>query len=364
MAVKNISDVTVNLSLSSLPNTGEAKIAILTSGKDADVHAKTYSNVDEVSDDFDASSNTYKMIQAAFNTDNFAGRVEVISAPNADVTSSNVDVKSTNGGADVSTPSINRYVYALMQHIEDGFNYVTTDQLSEKDLEAVSDYLYDNQACALIMQFGSITAMSTFADYSSKNQPRTTDKLNPCMGIVETGNHQVAVQLIARASQYNFDIGGIDLMKIGGLSEFVPDDDLGLEDIKAIQAKSGNAVVDKAGMHMMLNGYSFGANYLDNFVNTKIAKDEIQNSLQRALNDMKTRTYTQATIDFLYTVAKSALDRLADRNIIEDGATIDKIDMSKISNDDVEARLYKGFNIHAQISGSVEKLSLPVNLAE
>lgn len=369
MAVKNISDVSVHLSITSLPNTGEAKIGIIArnaiNGNMSCV--KTYSSPDEVDNDRFSDNSLKDQIKAAFDTDGFKGKVVVMATGGAPVNSATVNVEPTATGANISNDMIDGFVYLLMQHKSDGFNYVVVSPElfeSNSNLNAIADYAYQTQAFALIGQSSDMHALLNFADYSSANHKRTSNKLNPCYPIFENEGRYPAIQVACYASQYNFDFGGIDLMKIGGLSEFKPDDSLTMEDIKTLQAAKCSAVVDKAGMNMMLSGNSLGDNYLDNFVNTKLAKEEIQNSLQRALNGMKTRNYSQETIDYLYTVAKSALDRLVDQNIIENGATIDKIDMSSVSNDDIEARVYKGFNIHAQISGSVEKLSLPINLME
>lgn len=367
MAVKNVSDVTINLSITSLPNTGSAKIAILTSGSDSNAHAYTFSTINGVENTFDENSNVYNLVDKAFKTSGFQGLVEVIVAPSADVsTGTTATAQPGANGATVTASSntVNRFVFALKQHIDDGFSYITDDNLGESDLEAVSDYLYQTQSAAFVTQFPSISKFQTFQAYSSKNQPRTTDKLNGVAAFIVTGPYKPVVQLIAKAAQINLDSGGIDIMKIGNLSEFVPDDGLTREDLAQIKSLRGNAIVDKADMAMPLTGYAIGDNYLDNFVNTKIAKDYFQYKLQRALNDMKTRSYDQTTINFLYSIAKQAGDDLVTRNILAAAPEIDKTDFANVTSDAVEGRYYNGFNISGQISGSVESMSFPINFAE
>ncbi|WP_203621937.1 hypothetical protein [Apilactobacillus nanyangensis] len=367
MAVKNVSDVTINLNITSLPTTGTAKIAILTSGSDSNAHAYTFNAINGVENNFDENSNVYNLVDKAFKTDGFNGQVEVIVAPSADVsTGTTATAQPGANGATVTAASntVNRFVFALKQHIDDGFNYVTDDNLGESDLEAVSDYLYKTQSAAFLTQVSSVSQYQTFEAYVAKNQPKTENKLSGAAAFTVTGPYKPVVQLIAKAAQINLDSGGIDIMKIGNLSEFVPDDGLTREDLAQLKSLRGNAIVDKADMAMPLTGYAIGDNYLDEFVNTKIAKDYFQYKLQRALNDMKTRSYDQTTINFLYSIAKQAGDDLVARNILAAAPVIDKTDFANVTSDAVENRYYNGFNISGQISGSVESMTFPINFAE
>lgn len=369
MAVKSLSDVTINLSITALPNSGTAKIAVLTGGTDSNAHSYTFNSIAGVEDTFDENSSVYNLIQKAFETDGFNGQVEAIVAPSSDVsTGSSTTTTSTSvttgSTATSSSSTVNRFVYALKQYINDGFNYVVDDGLKESDLEAVSDYLYSKQAAALITQVSSVSALQTLSAYSSKNQPKTGDKLNGVYAIVETSSRKPAVQVAARLAQYNFDIGGVDAAKVGQLSEFQADDDLTAEDYKAIDKANGSAVANLADMQMMYRGHSLGDNFLDEYVNTKIVKDTFQYNLQRALNDVKTRAYNQATIDFLYTIAVNTGNDLYNRNFLASVPAIDKLDFSQVANQDITARDYHGFNVHATISNSVETMAVRINLAE
>lgn len=368
MAVKYTSDVKINLTMSSLPTSGTTMIGILTSGNDSQAHKLVFSSVDDAQDKLDETSYLYDMVKKAFEVRDFNGQVEVMQAPSADVADkTTADAQPTANGANVSTQSntTNRFVYTLMQFIDDGFNYVCADNsLSGSDIQAVSDYLYDNQSGAFIVQASTIDDLKQLSDYLTKNDPRTNDKLSNVYVIVETSDRKPAVQLCAEASQLNATIGGIDLAKIGNLSDFIPDDDLTREDLRQIKELRGSAVVDKADDMMMMDGFAIGGNYLDNFINTKIAKDRFQYRLQRALNDQKTRSYDQATIDFLYSIAKAAGTELFNDNILAEEPVIQKADMAQIENNDIENRVYKGLNIVGQISGSVEQVVIPVNFAE
>lgn len=374
MAVKSLSDVTINLSITALPNSGTAKIAVLTSGTDSNAHSYTFSSIAGVENTFDENSNVYSLVQKAFETDGYNGQVEVIVAPSSDVstgsstttTSTSVTTGSSATSASTSSSSstVNRFVYALKQYVNDGFNYVVDDNLKESDLEAVTDYLYSKQAAAVITQVNSVSALQTLSAYSSKNQPKTGDKLNGVYAIVETSSRKPAVQVAARLAQYNFDIGGVDAKKVGELSEFQADDDLTAEDLKAIDAARGSAVANLADMQMMYRGYSLGENFLDEYINTKIVKDTFQYNLQRALNDIKTRAYNQDTINFLYTVAVNTGNDLFTRNFLAEAPTIDKLDFAQVANQDITSRDYRGFNVHATISNSVETMAVRINLAE
>lgn len=367
MAVKSLSDVTINLALTALPNSGTAKIAILTGGSDSNAHAYTFNSTAGVEDTFDENSNVYSLVQKAFETDGYNGQVEVIVAPSSDVSAGSTTT-STSTTSTTSTSSssstTNRFVYALKQYVNDGFNYIVDDNLKESDLEAVSDYLYANQAAALITQPTSVSAAQTLGAYSSKNQPVTGDKLNGVYGVVETSSRKPAVQVASKLAQYNFDIGGVDATKVGNLSEFQADDDLTAEDYKAIDKANASAVANLADMQMMYRGRTFGGNFLDEYINTKVVKDTFQYNLQRALNDVKTRSYNQETIDFLYTIAVNTGNELYNRNFLAEVPTIDKLDFAQVANQDITARDYHGFNVHAKISNSVETMAVRINLAE
>ena len=148
MAVKSASDVTINLSITALPNSGTAKIAVLTSGTDSNSHSYTFNSIAGVEDTFDENSNVYNLVQKAFETDSYNGQVEVIVAPSSDVsagstttstsTTSTTSTSSSSSSSSSSTTT-NRFVYALKQYINDGFNYIVDDNLKESDLEAVTD---------------------------------------------------------------------------------------------------------------------------------------------------------------------------------------------------------------------------------
>lgn len=368
MAVKSASDVTVNLNITALPNSGNAKIAILTGGSDSNSHSYNFNSIKDVENTFDENSSVYNLLDKVFDTDGYKGVVEVIVAPSADVSSGSTTVTTstttTSGSSSNSGSTTNRFVYALKQYVNDGFNYVVDDNLKESDLEAVSDYLYANQAAALITQVASVPALQTLSAYSAKNQPKTDDKLNTVYAIVETSSRKPAVQVAAKLAQYNEDLGGVDAAKVGNLSEFQADDDITFEDLKAIDQANGSAVANLADMQMMYRGHSLGANYLDEFVNTKVVKDTFQYNLQRALNDIQTRAYSQATIDFLYTVAVNTGNDLYQRNFLASKPAIDKLDMDQVSSADVQSRDYHGFNVHATISNSIETMTVRINLAE
>lgn len=365
MAVKSASDVTVNLQITPLPNSGSTKIAILTSGTDSNAHSYTFSSMLGVKEQFDETSSVYNLAQKAFDTDSYTGQVEVIVAPQADVSgSTSVSSTSVSTGSTSSSSSENRFVYALKQYINDGFNYVVDDGLKESDLEAVSDYLYANQAAALITQVNSVSALQTLSAYSSKNQPKADNKLNPVYAIVETSDRKPAVQVAARLAQYNEDIGGVDASKVGELSEFQADDDITFESLKDIDKARGSVVADLADMQMMYRGYSLGDNYLDEFINTKVVKDTFQYDLQRALNGIQTRAYNQKTIDYLYTIAVNTGNKLAQENFLASAPVINKMDFAQVQNADVQSRDYHGFNIQAKISNAVDTMTVRINLAE
>lgn len=366
MPVKHNYDVNVSLNIQPLPNTGVALVGLLTSGNDSNYHVKTYYSVMQMANDYDENTSVYNLVEKAFDTDDFNGGIEVITAPNKDVDGggTNTSVNPTSTGASVAANTTNRFVYALQQVASDGFNYVVDDNLSESDLEAVADYLYNNQRAALVTQLPSKAALNTLLTYSAKHHVQTTDKRNGVYAMAETSSRKPAIQTACRLAQYNEDIGGVDASKVGDLSEFQPDDDLSDEDIKAIEKMNGSAIVDNADMMMQLSGKSADGAYLDNFVNTKIVKDTFQYRLQRALNNIKTRTYSQATIDFLYTIADDTGQELVNKNFLVAKPKIDKLDMSQVNNANVEQRIYNGFNIHGQISGAIDSMQVRINLAE
>ncbi|UQS85783.1 hypothetical protein MOO46_07570 (plasmid) [Apilactobacillus apisilvae] len=360
MAVKTMSDVHIRLKLTKQVATNVQTVAILTSGKDDQVHNYVYGLDDDYSHDFDENTSVNKLIEKAFEVTDFSGVVQVIQAPSSDVPGSKAQSQPSGAGGTVTMPDTNKYVYALMQHINDGFNYVVPDGLSVKDLEAVSDYLYKTQAAMVIAQVKSIDDLRALHDYSSANQKMSQTQLNPVYAIVETGTHVPGVQLAASATAN----APVDLMKIGNESEFIPDDDLSVEDIETIKELHGSCVVNKADDMMMLQGYSLGDNYADQFVNTKIVKDTFQYDLQKQLNNSKHLHFDDNGINLLYQTAKLTSKKLFNDGYLDGEADIGKKTYSETSDYEKSTRTYNGLNINAKVMSSIETVNVVLDLLE
>lgn len=356
MSVKSTSDVHIRLKLSKLATTNGQNVAILTSGHDSDVHVYNYGSSDDYSKDFDETTSVNTLIEKGFDVADYEGSIEVIVAPSADVSSNAVDTKPTADGANVSENSTNRFVYALKQHIDDGFNYVVSDNLDEKDLEAVSDYLYDTQKALLVPQVKSISDLKAIREYSSKNQPETGEKLNPVYTILETSDRKPAIQ----SAVYATAKAPIDLMHVSNLSEFIPDDDLKVEDIEQIKELHGSVVVNKADDMMMLQGLSLGDNYADQFVNTKIVKESFRYDLQKQLNQPHFK-FDNDGINVLYQTAKGTSERLYDEGYLYSPADVQK---KAFTDAEKETRTYNGLSIKAEVASSVETVNAILEITE
>lgn len=356
MPVKQMSDVHIRLKLSKLTATNVQSVAILTSGNDSNVHNYVYGMNDDVSKDFDENTSVYNLVQKAFEVADYQGVIQVIVAPNQDVSGKKADA---NSQGTVTMPDTNRFVYALSQRIDDGFNYVVTDNLSEKDLEAVSDYLYSTQKAALAAQVKSSTDLQTFAAYSSKNQPMTTTKMNPVYAVTDS-QHLPTIQAVADATAN----APMDMMKAGNHSEFIPDDSLSMEDIEQIKDLGGSCVVNKAGDMMMLQGKSLGANYIDQFVNTKIVKDTFQYDLQKQLNASKHLRFDDAGINLLYQTLKFTSTKLVNQGYLDGEAEITKRSYSDTTDGEKSTRTYNGLSINAKVMSSIETVNITLDLQE
>ncbi|CAI2679452.1 hypothetical protein [Apilactobacillus apinorum] len=362
MALKTMSDVKIHLKLSKMQLTNyKQSVAVLTSGNDDKAHIDVFGISDDVSTKFDETTSVYKLVEKAFEVPDFRGVVEVISAPQNDVAkTANASATPTSSGASVSTSDTNRYVYALSQAVNDGFNYVVTDNLAEKDLEAVSDYLYNTQNALLVAQLNSVEAFNNLQAYSSQNQPMTSTKLNPVYAIVQTDGHLPNIQVATYATMN----APIDLMKIGNLSEFVEDPNLAQEDIDAINAKNGSVVIDKADDMMMLSGMTFGSNWADEFINTKIVKDAFQYDLQKLLNNNKHMHLDDAGINLLYQNAKMTAQRLYSEGYLDTQTDVNKKSFAETSDIEKSTRTYNGLSIEATVMSSIESINVTLDLVE
>lgn len=356
MPVKAVSDVHIRLKLSKLTATNVQTIAVLTSGIDSSVHNYVYGMNDDVSKDFDENTNVYKLVQKAFEVTDYQGVVQVIAAPNNDVPT---DVKPKNDG-NVTSNNTNKYVYALMQHIDDGFYYVVTDNLAEKDLEAVSDYLYKTQSAVLIAQVKTNEDYDAITNYSAKNQPQTDTKLNGVFPLVETEGHWPNIQTAASATAN----APIALIKVGNESEFVPSDSLSVEDIEHIQANGGACVVNKADDMMLSSDKTPGGNYVDQFVNTKIVKDTFQYDLQKQLNAAKHLHFDDNGINLLYQTLKFTSTKLVNQGYLDGEADITKKSYTDTSDGEKATRTYNGLQINAKVMSTIESVNITLDLTE
>ncbi|TPR23136.1 hypothetical protein DY120_07465 [Apilactobacillus micheneri] len=358
--MKHVSDVKMHLLMLKMANTNNQSIAILTGGDDDQAHSYTYNSIDDVTQ-FTEDSEVYDMVEKAFDID-YQGNVEVIVAPNKDVTpSGNLKATPNSDGAKVSNQSINRFVYALQQYAYDGFRLITNaSDVTEKDLETVTDFLYQLQKVFLFAQFNKVADLQSLFNYSSLRQVTTSDKQNTVTGMVETHDRKPAVQVIA----YGLANAPIDYEHIGNLPEMTEDDDLTSDDIQNIIDAHGTCVYSKAGDQMLLQGKSFGDNYIDEFINTTIVKSTYQYSLQKELNGFKNNHFDDKTIGLLVERAEKVSSDLMSQGYFDEKPKVDKTPRAQVNPSLVTKRHYKGITISAPIATSIDTMDVFLNLTE
>lgn len=363
--VKQMTDVHIIVSIHQLTSGAVTPlVAIATKNTDATTKATVYNSLYDLTNDYGEDTGVYAQAEAMFEADNFKGPVEVIAYPNTDAADpSSVQASGTADGGTVTASATPGIVTGLAEHLYDGFIYLVLDNASEDQIEAVSDFLYDNQRIMLVTQPSSVADLQKLQTHVLGYQ-KTKDLLCNTAALVVTtaGNYRAA-----QAAAYAAANLPVDWQHIGNQTTFAPDADLAMADYDAIAAAGGTTVVNKAGDYMLLNGKALTTNYIDQFVHTQLVVDRFQNALQKYLNRHKFVTYDDTHIKEMTQTLQTTGDDLSALGVLfplSDGNSVDitSVSRSNTPNSDVANRSYNGFAIKAQIADDIDTVNMKLDI--
>lgn len=360
--VKQTTDVHFIVAIHALNTSDSApSVAIATKNTDATTKSNIYDDLESLSADYAENTGVYAQAAAMFDVNGFNGPVEVIAYPNVDSnTPSGVKSQGTTTGGTVTaaattTPGI---VAGITQHLFDGFKYLVLDGATETEIEALSDFLYDNQRIMLVTQPNSVTALQTLATHVAGVQT-VKDQLGNTAAIVETATDRYpAAQAVAYAAA-NLPV---DFQHIGNLSQFEPDANLTTDDYDTIAGLNATLVVNKAGDYMLLNGKALAGNYIDQFVHTQLVIDTLQTNLQKYLNRKNFPIYNDATIKEMTQTINAVSTSLLQMGVLYTAIVVNSVPRANVLNSDVTARKYNGFSLSAQIADDIDTINAKLDL--
>ncbi|MCT3552100.1 hypothetical protein [Lentilactobacillus buchneri] len=358
--VKQTTDVHFIVAIHALTNPNSApSVAIATKNTDATTKSNIYDDLDSLSADYAENTGVYAQAAAMFDVNGFNGPVEVIACPNVDSnTPSGVQSQGTTTGGTVTATTTPGIVVGIAQHLFDGFKYLVLDGATETEIEALSDFLYDNQRIMLVTQPNSVTALQTLATHVAGYQT-VKNQLGNTAAIVETATDRYpAAQAVAYAAA-NLPV---DFQHIGNLSQFEPDADLTTDDYDTIAGLNATLVVNKAGDYMLLNGKALAGNYIDQFVHTQLVIDTLQTNLQKYLNRKNFPIYNDATIKEMTQTINAVSTSLLQMGVLYTAIVVNSVPRANVLNSDVAARKYNGFSLSAQIADDIDTINAKLDL--
>ncbi|WP_249662798.1 hypothetical protein [Lentilactobacillus buchneri] len=358
--VKQTTDVHFIVAIHALTNSDSTPlVAIATKNTDATTKSNIYDDLDSLSADYAENTGVYAQAAAMFDVNGFNGPVEVIGYPNVDSnTPSGVQSQGTTTGGTVTATTTPGIVVGITQHLFDGFKYLVLDGATETEIEALSDFLYDNQRIMLVTQPNSVTALKTLATHVAGYQT-VKNQLGNTAAIVETATDRYpAAQAVAYAAA-NLPV---DFQHIGNLSQFEPDADLTTDDYDTIAGLNATLVVNKAGDYMLLNGKALAGNYIDQFVHTQLVIDTLQTNLQKYLNRKNFPIYNDATIKEMTQTINAVSTSLLQMGVLYTAIVVNSVPRANVLNSDVAARKYNGFSLSAQIADDIDTINAKLDL--
>ncbi|KRN13464.1 hypothetical protein IV37_GL000186 [Fructilactobacillus fructivorans] len=360
--IKRPTNVHLTVSIQQLvKGQGKPAIAILTKGSTN--KAKTYATIDDLTEDYPENTEVYANAKAAMEVPNFNETIEVIEYGSTYVPNSNTPVVQsdvTTGGdnskpVDTSAP----IVQAVGKHIFDGFYYITADNsVPESDLEALSDFLYDNQRVALYAQVKSISDLQKLSSHVQGYQSDSKEKQGNTGAIVETSDRHPAVQMIAYASIN----APVDFGHIGNLTQFEPDADFTEDDYEAIDKANGSVIVNKADWDMSNSGKALAGNYVDQFVHVNMINDSIKYVIQQYMNSQKWPTYDENTVSMIVKLIDGVSKDYVSKGILNDPINVTSTPISQVPTKLKNERTFSKFGFDYEVASDVQNINANVNV--
>lgn len=359
--IKQPSDLITTTTVAPL-NTGSdtAAVALLRRGTDATESVLLVHDPEEMPDaGFDETTEEYALVEAMFDVKNFKGPVMIGTYPNTDVISLNdVSVTPTADGATLSA-TVSGVQKWLEDHLNDGPRWFIPVGMTDDDIKTAADIMYANAHSELVLQVDNIVDLQKWHDYAVATQT-DKDKLGHLRAIVEkSAENKPAAQAVAYASTLTL----LDWMRIGNLSQFVPNDWTQVER-DMIENLNGLTVVNKADDLMLSADKELNGNYIDNSFNAQFNTDFLRYRIQKWMNSKNFTEITDDNISELVTTAQAAGDDLFKLGTIatgDDGKAdfhVTAKSRSQLSAYEVSQRKYKSLDVQMGLPNPFEKVYL------
>ncbi|WP_282804024.1 hypothetical protein [Secundilactobacillus kimchicus] len=355
--VKRSGDVNFAVTIRPLVNgKTKPKMLLFTKGGDDQLTEGLFQTIYDVADEYSENTSVYPYAEAAFDTTNFDGPLEIVSTPNVDIAVPyNVAITPTSDGATVKAELTPPLVYAASQHLYDGAYYATVDDsFTDEEITQLADFLYENQRVQLVTEVKSVADLKTNYDHVQNTQLKD-NTLGNWFNIVnsQSDTKKQAVQIAAYAAA-NMPV---ELSHIGGQTEFVQDPNLYREDQDTIASMNGATIVDKADDLMVLQGKNLAGNYVDQFVHMQYATDAFTDALQKYENRMQFPQYTDDTINEMEKTLETTGTALIQMGILYGDVVITKKPRAEVLNSEVADRRYNYFGIEIQLMDTINKIN-------
>lgn len=303
-----------------------------------------------MSQTFDPSTDVYAKADAMFEADGFNGSIAVIEYPASSTTPS---VSSSSDGSvdDDQQPGI---VKALAGYLYSGILYIVpTSDVSESDLEALTDFTYTNGHCAVMVQFSDASDAQNL-DNHVKSAQADKNKLHNVFGAVIPDTSD---QPVAQACAYA--VGRLprptDFMKIGNGTQFEPSN-LTPDQMNAVENAECATVTDRANDIMFNSSRAMGGGFIDQFVDSQFVIDAFAHTSQHFLDHNECND-DDATRNQLHITLASKAAQLRAAGMLTGAVDVIVPSRDEQSSDDAESRVLNGVRINANVYDPIEHIN-------
>lgn len=326
-----------------------ANVAVIDYSSDSQVHTYFYEDPDEMTDEtskqktFDESTEVFKNTSAVFSAEGFNGNVEVIelpkNAPSADSASVSNGTVSETSDSGIGEDILNSLDYEV------GY-VVPTKNVSEKDIESITDALFSDRAGIVVYQTSSKDDMHNFYNHIQSVQ---SGKYGNAYGIYENRNDYEGAQVAGVVSAN----APCDFMKVGNLSEFEATD-LTSDQVKDVESCNFNVILNKADDLMLDTDLAVNGSYIDQFANIQRVITVLTYYTQRFLNNNET-PFNNQTIHNLKGMLKGILEtKLSKLFLGRPEVHVTYVD--HINPQDIETRTFRNVSVTGQIFGDIQNV--------
>lgn len=336
--------------------TEHAGVAVIDYSDDNNIHSYIYDSLNDLTDDtsrqktFDESTEVYKNASAVYGADDYNAPLEVIEIPKTNASSASASVSSSGS---ISESSGNSLSDKLLDALDSNVAYVVpTKDVSEKDIETITDALFGVRAGVVVYQTSDKNDMHNFYNHIQSTQ---SNAYGNAYGIFEDRG----VYPAAQAAGYGYAHVPCDFMKIGNESEFEATD-LTADQVKDVLGCNFNVIENRSDDLMLATDLAVNGSYIDQFANVKYIINDLTYYLQRFMNHNET-PYNDQTIHNIKATVKTEINgRLA--GLFIGRPSVDVATREQVSPNDIEKRVFRHITVAGEIFGDIENVDGKLNL--